>query len=41
MLPQRYLLHFLLLFEWYDASVSGAAVFAFPVYLLVSLAPLL
>ena len=39
MLPQRYLLHFLLLVEWYDASVSGTAVSAFAAYL--SLAPLL
>ena len=37
MLPQRYLLHFLL-FEWCDASVRGMAMSALPAYL--SLAPL-
>ena len=32
MLPQRYLLHFVLLLERYDASGSGTAVSAFLAY---------
>ena len=31
-LPQRYLLHFLFLLEWYNASGSGTAVSAFSAY---------